>query len=85
MSQTIQKVEIKTYIFMKTTGIVLVILGLIMTIVTAMKFFTTEKVVDIGSIEINKEEPHKINWSPMLGFAIMGIGGLVLFSSRKKV
>ena len=37
---------------MRKAGILIVILGLILTIFTAITFFTREKVVDIGSLKI---------------------------------
>jgi hypothetical protein len=69
---------------MKTAGIIIIIVGLILTIFTAFTFFTKEKVVDIGKIEISRDEPHKLNWSPLIGIAVMGIGGVVLWRSYKK-
>ena len=69
---------------MKTAGIIIIIVGLVLTIFTAFTFFTKEKVVDIGKIEISRDEPHKLNWSPLIGIAVMGIGGVVLWRSYKK-
>jgi LPXTG-motif cell wall-anchored protein len=69
---------------MKTTGIIIIIFGFILTIFTLFTFFTKEKVVDIGKIEITREKPHHISWSPLIGVAVIGIGGLVLWRSSKK-
>jgi hypothetical protein len=70
---------------MKYAGILIIIVGLGLTIFTAFTFFTKEKVVDIGKLEITRDKPHHLNWSPLIGIAVMGIGGLVLWqSSRKK-
>jgi len=69
---------------MKTTGIILIIIGLALTIITTFKFFTKEKVVDLGPIEITTEKPHEINWSPLLGIAVIGIGGVILWQGSKK-
>jgi hypothetical protein len=69
---------------MKTTGIVIIILGLLLTIFTAFTFFTKEKVVDIGQIEITKDKPHYLNWSPVVGIILIGVGGAVLWQSNKK-
>ena len=70
---------------MKTTGIAIIIIGLALTIFTTFKFFTREKVVDMGPMEITTQKPHEINWSPIVGIAVMGIGVAVLWqSSRKK-
>jgi hypothetical protein len=69
---------------MKTLGVIILIAGLLLTIFTAGKFFTTEKVVDLGKVEISKQKPHYISWSPLVGIVIMGIGGAVLWSASKK-
>ena len=69
---------------MKKAGIVIVIAGLLLTIFTAITFFTREKVVDIGSIKISANKPHHLSWSPLIGIAVMGVGGvLILVSGRK--
>jgi hypothetical protein len=69
---------------MKIAGIVIILIGFGLTIITATTFFTTEKVVDIGKIEITRNKPHHLNWSPLIGAAMMGIGGVVLWQSYKK-
>jgi hypothetical protein len=69
---------------MKKVGIIIVILGLALTIFTAITFFTREKVVDIGSLHITANKPHHLSWSPLIGIAVMGVGGVVILISSKK-
>ena len=69
---------------MKKTGIVIIIIGLILTIITTFTFFTREKVVDIGKVEITANKRHHLKWSPLVGIAIMGVGGVVLLVASKK-
>lgn len=69
---------------MKKTGIILLLIGLALTIFTTFKFFTKEKVVDIGKVEITRDKPHNYSWSPLIGIAIMGIGGILLWKDSKK-
>jgi len=69
---------------MKTTGIVIIIIGILLTIFTAFSFFTKEKVVDIGKLEITRDKPHNINWSPLIGIAVIGAGGIILWRSGKR-
>ena len=69
---------------MKKLGIFIVLLGLGLTVFTTVTFFTKEKVVDIGTIEITKDKPHDINWSPFVGIAVMAIGGFMIVKGKKK-
>jgi hypothetical protein len=69
---------------MRKAGIVVILIGLIMTIITAVTFFSKEKVVDIGNVEITRNKPHNLNWSPLIGIAVMGVGGIVILLSSKK-
>jgi hypothetical protein len=69
---------------MKKTGIIILLLGLLLTIFTTFSFFTKEKVVDIGKVEITRNKPHYLKWSPLIGVAVMGIGGFVLWGGYKK-
>ena len=69
---------------MKTAGIVILIVGLLMTIYTGFTYVTKEKVVDLGELEITKDNQHTVNWQPYAGIGVMVIGGLVLILGRKK-
>jgi len=69
---------------MKTIGIAIMIIGLGMTIFTAITFFTREKVVDLGILEVTRNQPHYLNWSPFIGMAIMVVGGFLILQARKK-
>ncbi len=69
---------------MKLTGIVLLVIGILLTIFTTFQYFTKEKVVDIGVLEITANKPHDVSWSPIIGIVVMGIGGLVLWQASKK-
>jgi hypothetical protein len=68
---------------MKKVGIGIIILGLVLTIFTAFTYFTREKVVKLGSVEITANKPHNVNWSPLIGVAVMVIGGLVFWQGSK--
>jgi hypothetical protein len=68
---------------MKKVGIFILIVGLALTIFTAITFFTREKVVDIGSLKITANKPHHLSWSPLIGIAVMGVGGVVILISSK--
>jgi hypothetical protein len=68
---------------MKRAGIVIMIIGVLLTIFTAITFFTKQKVVDLGSVEINANKRHHVSWSPLIGIAVIGVGGVMTFVSKK--
>jgi len=68
----------------KTIGIVLIVIGIIMMAYTGFNYVTTEKVVDIGPIEINKEKNHHVQWPPIIGTVLI-VGGIVIIVLDKKV
>ena len=69
---------------MKTLGIVLLVVGAIMMIFTGFNIVTKEKVVDLGPVEINKEEKTPIYWSPVTGGVLLAAGILVLVAGKRK-
>jgi hypothetical protein len=54
-----------------------------MIIYTGFTFITKEKVVDVGPIQISKEEKHPVQWSPIVG-VILVIGGAAMVAMNKK-
>lgn len=68
---------------MRKAGIILLIVGLVVTLITGVSFFTKEKVLDVGKIEITKDEKHTATWSPMLGVGIMILGGALILFNKK--
>jgi len=70
---------------MKTLGIVVLALGIIMTIFTGFNIITREKVVDLGPLEINKTEKTPVYWSPVTGGILIIAGAIILVGSRKGI
>lgn len=69
----------------KKAGLVILLIGVVMTIFTTFSFFTKENVVDMGDIQITRNQQHKVKWSPLIGLAVIGLGGIVMiFTIRKK-
>ena len=70
---------------MKKAGIIIILAGLLLTIFTSVTYFTREKVVDLGKLEITANKRHNILWSPLIGIATMGAGVVLLLISSKKL
>lgn len=68
---------------MRNLAIIIIVIGALMIAYTGFTFITKEKVVDVGPIEINKEEKHPVQWSPIVG-VILVIGGAAMFAMNKK-
>ena len=69
---------------MKQAGIIILVIGLLITIFTGFNFITKEKVVDIGELEITANKRHGMTWSPLIGVAVIVIGGVVFLVGTKK-
>ena len=69
---------------MKTIGAIVLALGILMTVITGFTYVTKEKVVDIGPLEVQKEEHHPVYWSPITGIVLVVVGVVVLAISRQK-
>lgn len=67
----------------KIGGIVLIAIGVLMLVMTGFNYMTTEKVVDIGPIEIQKEKSHAVEWPPIIGVLLI-VGGVALVVIRGK-
>ncbi len=68
----------------RSLGLVVILIGFLMLAYTGFSYFTTEKVVDIGPIQINKEKKHNVNWSPIIG-GILIVGGIIITIRDKKM
>jgi uncharacterized membrane protein HdeD (DUF308 family) len=73
----------KEKIMKRTTGIILIILGVAMLIWTGFTYTKKEKVVDAGPIEVSANKEKSVNWPPYAG-VILVIGGIILLMSGKK-
>ena len=68
---------------MRTLGIILIVIGGIMTVFTGFNLVSKKEVADIGPLEINKTEKTPIAWSPIVGGIILIAGIAVLVTSKR--
>lgn len=69
---------------MKNLGIILIVAGLLMVLVTGFNIVTKKKVVDLGPVEINKEQNHPVQWSPIIGIGIIITGAVIYLTNKNK-
>jgi uncharacterized membrane protein YdcZ (DUF606 family) len=67
----------------RTIGIAMIIIGIIMLAYNSFNYVTTEKVVDLGPIQINKEVNHPLEWSPIIGI-VLATGGIFMIVRENK-
>ena len=67
----------------RTLGIIFIIIGIAAFAISDFSFTTKEKVVDLGPLEINKDQKHNVNWPPVAGI-VLALGGIVLLLSDRK-
>lgn len=67
----------------KKMGLVLIVIGILLMAYTGFNYVTTEKVVDLGPIQINQEKNHPVQWSPIVGAALLA-GGIIMVIVAKK-
>jgi uncharacterized membrane protein YidH (DUF202 family) len=68
---------------MKTIGLVLIVIGIVMMVFRSFNFTEQRKVADVGPLEINKEENHTVNWPLYAGIAVTVAGVVVLLAGNK--
>ena len=69
---------------LRVLAIVLIVAGVLALFVPALDFSTREEVLDVGPVEVTREERHSVPLSPLLGGAaiVLGIGLLVTGKRR---
>lgn len=68
---------------MKKLGYLLILVGLVLTIFTTVTFFSRERVAKIGDVNITANKRHHLKWSPLVGIAVMAVGGVIAWQSPK--
>ncbi|KEO73824.1 hypothetical protein [Anditalea andensis] len=69
---------------MKTFGIVLIVIGIIMMVVTGFSYVTQETIIDAGPLEVTADKEESVNWPPYIGGIALITGIIVLAMGRKK-
>ncbi len=68
---------------MKNIGIILIVIGVVMMLITGFNFVTHKEVAEIGTMHITQKENHPVQWSPIVGGVLL-VAGVVLLLTGKK-
>jgi hypothetical protein len=68
----------------KAIGLIIFMSGFVLTLYTGLDFVSKEKVADVGSYQVTKNNDRTTGWSPLFGIGAMIIGGVVFISGNKK-
>ena len=69
---------------MKAIGVVVLVIGILMTVSTGFNLVTKKEVVDVGPLEINKEEKTPIYWSPITGGVLIVAGIVIMVLGQRR-
>ncbi|MBO9152067.1 hypothetical protein ACFOTA_07605 [Chitinophaga sp. GCM10012297] len=69
---------------MKTLGIILIVVGIIMVLIRGFSVTTEKEVLDVGPVEVNKKENQWIGWPTYAGGIIAVVGVVLLISGKKR-
>lgn len=70
---------------MKKVGIALIIIGIIVTIFSGISLQREESVIEVGDVEVTREEDKELTWPRWVGIAVIGGGVVVLLLGSRKV
>jgi uncharacterized membrane protein YidH (DUF202 family) len=70
---------------MRTLGIVVVVVGILMIVFTSINFRTNKKVLDMGKVEVDKKENHRIGWPVYTGIVVCIAGVVILLAEKRRI
>ena len=68
---------------MKSFGIALIVIGIVMMVIRGISIPTEKKVVDLGPVKIDKKENKWIGWPTYTGAVLAVVGAVLIFSDKK--
>lgn len=67
----------------KVPGLILIIIGIIMIAYNGFNYQTTEKLVDIGPVQIETKKNNFVELSPYVGAVLLAAGIFLLLRTKK--
>ncbi len=68
---------------MKKLGIVIIVLGILLTVFSGISFKREETIVELGEIELTQEKEDSVDWPRWAGIAAIGAGLVIFLVARK--
>jgi len=69
---------------MKNLGIVILVIGILLTVFTTFNIVTKEKIADVGPLQITQDKNHHLGWSPIIGIGVIIAGAAVYLAGNRK-
>ncbi|MFO7847526.1 MAG: hypothetical protein R6V27_13255 [Balneolaceae bacterium] len=69
---------------MRKAGVIMLVIGLLITILTGFNLITNEKETDLANPEISAGNNQHTDWSPLTGVTVMMVGGAVFLIGGKE-
>jgi hypothetical protein len=69
---------------MKKLGIIIIVLGILLTIFSGISFKREETLFELGEVELTHDKEESVNWPQWIGFASIAAGVVILLVGRKK-
>ncbi len=69
---------------MKKIGVLIIVLGILLTIFSGISFKKEETVAEVGEFELTREEEESVNWPQWVGLASIAGGVIILLVGFKK-
>jgi hypothetical protein len=69
---------------MKKAGLIVFAIGLLITVITGINYVSREVVVESGDLTLTRDVNHGFSWSPVIGIALMVVGGMIFISGFRR-
>jgi hypothetical protein len=69
---------------MKKSGMAILAAGIMLTVISGFDYVTRDKVFEAGNLTITQNSTHNIEWSPLVGFSLIAVGGGLFLYGREK-